>query len=65
MEREKEGERERERGRESVCGRTWLFLFLKGMTGALALLSYLALIIYFIKVNKNNLECKVNSIKSD
>jgi hypothetical protein len=32
---EKEGERERERERCRICP-DWLFLFLKGMTGALA-----------------------------
>jgi hypothetical protein len=42
-EREKEGGRERERKREIVrkMDRELLFLFLKGMTGALAPFSYL------------------------
>ena len=41
-EREKEGERERERERCRICPEL-LFLFFKGMTGALAPVTYLVL----------------------
>jgi hypothetical protein len=59
-EKEKEGERERDRERERQRQRCrkcpeWLFLFLKGMTGALAPYSYILLYTYLSSLDSANI----------
>jgi hypothetical protein len=52
--RKREREKEEERERCRICPE-WLFLFLKGMTGALAPYSYLLLYTYLSSLDSENI----------